>query len=325
MRGRDALRELLGRSGAKETAPAPAPHKISGAVKAMNLGLQRLSDEASAAKALRESLASAEQVVDLEPTLVDSSFISDRLSLEGDPDFLRLKESMAAHGQQVPILVRRHPIEPERFQAAYGHRRLRAARELGIKIKAVVRTLSDSELVVAQGQENSERSDLSFIERALFAANLDKRGFARETICSALSVDAPEASRLLSVASAVDGKIVAAIGPAPKAGRPRWLALAQTFAVAEGRAAIKKIVGSAEFARSDTNDRFNLVFAATQNEESSQRPERASIVSSDGRRLGWLERTKKGARLISDDAAFAEFLQAKLEALRREFEAQLEE
>jgi ParB family chromosome partitioning protein len=325
MRGRDALRELLGSATAKESVPSPAPHKISGAVKAMNLGLQRLSDEAAAAKALRESLASAEQVVDIEPTLVDSSFISDRLSLEVDPDFSRLKESMAAHGQQVPILVRRHPLEPARFQAAYGHRRLRAARELGIRVKAVVKTLSDSELVVAQGQENSERTDLSFIERALFAANLDKRGFTRETICAALSVDSPEASRLLSVASAVDGKIVTAIGPAPKAGRPRWLALAQSLAVAETHSAIKRIVGSPEFARSDTNERFNLVLAVAQNSQSNQRPPKAEIVCSDGRRIGWLERTKRGARLVSEDVAFAEFLHGKLESLRREFEAQVEE
>ena len=84
-------------------------------------------------------------------------------------------------GQQVPILVRPHPEIEGRYQIAYGHRRARAARELGRPVRAVVRQMSDAELVVAQGQENSARRDLSFIERALYAAKLERAGFDRET------------------------------------------------------------------------------------------------------------------------------------------------
>jgi hypothetical protein len=58
------------------------------------------------------------------------------------------------------------------FQVAYGHRRLRAAELLQIKVKAVVRYLSDIEMVVVQGKENSDRRDLSFIERAAATADL---------------------------------------------------------------------------------------------------------------------------------------------------------
>lgn len=325
MRGRDALRELLGVGAAKETATPPAPHKVSGAVKAMNLGLQRLSEDAAAAKALRETLAAGEQVVELDPALVDSSFIKDRLPLEDDPAFLQLKDSIAVHGQQVPILARPHPSDPGRFQVAFGHRRLTAARELGTKIRAVVKALSDADLVIAQGQENSQRSDLSFIERAMFAARLDRLNFSRETICASLGVDMPEASRLLFVANAVDETIVEAIGPAPKAGRPRWLALAQRFADGSWREKIARVVESDEFRRADSNGRFNLVFAAAQEPVGAEAQQRQSIISADGRQLGWLERTKKGARLVSEDAAFADFLLEKLDSLRREFETQASE
>jgi ParB family transcriptional regulator, chromosome partitioning protein len=41
---------------------------------------------------------------------------------------------------------------------------------------------SDLERVVAQGKENSERRDLSFIERAAFAIYLEQRGFERSVI-----------------------------------------------------------------------------------------------------------------------------------------------
>ena len=38
-------------------------------------------------------------------------------------------------------------------------------------------SLTDEQLVVAQGQENSARTDLSFIEKALFAARLEEYGY----------------------------------------------------------------------------------------------------------------------------------------------------
>lgn len=41
-------------------------------------------------------------------------------------------------------------------------------------MKAIVRNLSDDELVVAQGIENTERANLSFIEQAFFAATLKR-------------------------------------------------------------------------------------------------------------------------------------------------------
>src|SRR5690606_36556655 len=48
-------------------------------------------------------------------------------------------------------------------------------------VRAVVRDLSDTELVLAQGKENAERRSLSFIERAFFAKALIDHGFDRAT------------------------------------------------------------------------------------------------------------------------------------------------
>ena len=56
----------------------------------------------------------------------------------------------------------------------FGHRRAKVARDLGINVRAVVKPLADIEHVIAQGQENTARADLSFIERALFAQKLAK-------------------------------------------------------------------------------------------------------------------------------------------------------
>lgn len=320
MKGRDALRELLGAGKPQEASPDNAVKRTTGAVKAMNLGLQRLSDEAAAAKSLRATLASAEQVVELNPEDVDDSFIADRISSESDPGFANLKAAMEAHGQQVPILARPHPEHPKRYQAAYGHRRLRAARELGIPIKAIVKKLSDPELVVAQGQENSERSDLSFIERALFASHLDKREFDRDTIIAALGVDKPELSRLLSVVAAIDTQIILAIGPAPKVGRPRWLALAGKMAAPKSTKAAKQVIEEDAFVKADSNARFNLVLAAVQKDEANVEREKTPLISPGGRQVAWFERTRKGIRLMSEEKAFASFLERRLPELLREFE-----
>ena len=55
----------------------------------------------------------------------------------------------------------------------FGHRRLRAAKQLGRNVRAVVKEMKDREHVITQGQENSARANLSFIEKAILtAANL---------------------------------------------------------------------------------------------------------------------------------------------------------
>lgn len=257
------------------TAPAPAGHSTtqpgslsgrtsSGAVRTMGLTLSSISREMEEARALREALENGERILALDPAKVDASFVSDRLSEEDrdDPDFLQLVESMREAGQQVPILVRPHGETPDRYQVAYGHRRLKAARRLGLPIRAIVRSLSDDELVLAQGKENAERRNLSFIERAVFARSLEDRGFDRKLICEALAVQKSELSRLLQVADAVPVRFIRAIGPAPKAGRERWMALGEIFLNGNG-AEIEKAddeATSERFRAADSDTRFQMLF-----------------------------------------------------------------
>jgi ParB family transcriptional regulator, chromosome partitioning protein len=318
MKGRDALREMLG-STPTETH-AVLPRRSSGAIRAMSLELQQLSEDAAAAKSLRERLADSEPVVEIAPSVIDPSPVSDRIAVDRDLAFEELKAAIAENGQQVPILVRPHPETTGRYQIAYGRRRLRAALELGKGVKAVVRRLTDRELVIAQAQENGNRADLSFIERALFAANLDGSGFDRDTITAALRIDKPELSRLLTVATTLTPSLIAAIGPAPKVGRPRWLSLAERCADVVSMAAATRASFSDEFAKADTNTRFGLVVRAL--DQSGTTPElRSALKQENGHRLAWLERSKRGVRISIDDASFAAFLEQKLPSLVRDFES----
>ncbi|MCW3476250.1 plasmid partitioning protein RepB [Limobrevibacterium gyesilva] len=264
MKRRDVVRALLTPDHIDEPdEAAEKPARIaSPAVRAMGLEIGRLTDEAREAAALRKLLESGDAVVALDPALVDPSFVSDRLSRTSDGDYRRLVESMRDTGQQVPILVRPHPAQGGRYQIAYGHRRREAAAELGLQVKAIVRTLSDAELIVAQGKENAERRNLSFIERALFAAHLQAKGFDRSTLNAALGVHTAEMTRFLAVAAAVPADIVRAIGPAPKAGRPRWMQLATYLDRAEVIETVGRMLAQLSFRQMSTDRRFDAVMAA---------------------------------------------------------------
>lgn len=269
------------------------PRTSSGAVKAMGLTLGAITREAEEARHLRQALSDGERVLMLDTGVIDQSFVSDRLGeATEDADFLALVESIRTGGQQSPILVRPHPTSPGRYETAYGHRRLRAATTLGIKVKAIVRPLSDDELVLAQGKENAERRNLSFIERALFAAALVARGFDRKVVGEALSVDKTELSRLLQVAEAVPDHLARLIGPAPKAGRTRWMALME-FLTSEGARVRALDEAASERCRAaDSDTRFAMVLARLQSRVKPDRVAPEELKDDAGRVYARLKRGK---------------------------------
>lgn len=224
----------------------------------MGLSLGRLSEDAARAEALEQQIAHGEFVRDLDPTLVEPSFVNDRLARTADLEFRRLVESISTTGQQVPILVRPSAENPGQYQVAYGHRRLSACLELGKTVKAIVRQLSDVELVVAQGKENAERRNLSFIERSQFASHLEQKGFERATIQAALAVHPAELTRLLAVARSIPGHIVSAIGPAPRAGRPRWMEFAKLMEMPGRSDIFANLSSQASFQRMSSDARFDI-------------------------------------------------------------------
>lgn len=82
-----------------------------------------------------------------------------------DPDAVReLAESIRSQGLHSPILVR--PVNG-RFEIVFGHRRYLAHRLLGeVKIKSIVREMTDDQVFEARAVENDQREDLNPMERA---------------------------------------------------------------------------------------------------------------------------------------------------------------
>nr|WP_261454161.1 plasmid partitioning protein RepB [Agrobacterium fabrum]UVZ00061.1 plasmid partitioning protein RepB [Agrobacterium fabrum] len=159
----------------------------------------------------------SQSISEIDPDLIDAPDITDRLD-ESEEHFEEFAAQIKEHGQQVPILVRPHPGTEGRYQIAYGRRRLRAVKAAGRLVKAAVRQMTDEELILAQGQENSARKDLSYIEKALYSAELESRGYTRQLIMAALGADKAAVSHLISTAARIPADVIRMIGPAPKAG-----------------------------------------------------------------------------------------------------------
>ncbi|MCP1200632.1 plasmid partitioning protein RepB [Notoacmeibacter sp. MSK16QG-6] len=296
----------------------------SGAVRAMGLSLGGLSDASRRADELEKELARAERVHDIDPALIDPSPWRDRMSdaEDGDPDFDALAASIATVGQQVPVLLRPHPDKPSRYQVAFGHRRVHAAQRHSLSVRAVVKPLDDAELILAQGKENAERRDLSFIERAFFADAIIAAGFDRATAMQALGIDKTEMSRLLSVANTVPRRFAVAIGPAPKVGRPRWMALGELL---QKKGAIEKAedeIGRDRFLAADSDGRFSLLSDRLSGKPAKRKGEARRIAGPDGLAIGTLSLQGDSARLALPGAAasgFADYLAERLPELVARF------
>jgi ParB family chromosome partitioning protein len=208
-------------------------------------------------------MLAGDTVVSLDPRDIDASFVADRLGQDvDDEEYVQLKDAIARSGQSSPILVRPHPERSGRYMIVFGHRRARAARELGISVKAIVKAVADIDHVVAQGQENTARANLSFAEKAMFARRLQALGMSRETIISALSIDETLLSRMMSVVEAVPQPVMAALGAARGVGRDRWEEAKKLLQVPANAAAAAEFVASPAFpGAEDEGQRFNALLA----------------------------------------------------------------
>ncbi|BCH62563.1 plasmid partitioning protein RepB (plasmid) [Agrobacterium vitis] len=295
----------------------------AGPIKSMALTLDKMENEA---KALQEAMISGQYVQELDPELIEPSFVRDRMdeiAFADDDPFLR---SIADNGQEVPILVRPHPQKEGRYQVAYGHRRLKAVTQLGIKVRAVVREFDDTALVVAQGIENSGRENLSYIERAVFALALEQRGFKRSDIMQALSTDKTELSKLISVALTVPASIVSAIGSAKGIGRRKWQALASAYSD-DRQDDIGRLLQSQRLKAKNSDERFEAVLALLSETSRDQEKGREWKPRAGGPLNGTIKASSKSFSLTlstKEAGPFGQYLSDKLDDLYDDYLKQKE-
>ncbi|MGF3023765.1 plasmid partitioning protein RepB [Methylobacterium aquaticum] len=225
-----------------------------GAARSMTRSIEEMAENT-------KRMSDGEVVLSLDTALIDDSFVSDRID-QNDDDYLRLRDAIAEHGQSTPILVRPHPSREGRFMIVYGHRRVRVARELGREVRAIVKSIEDIAHIVAQGQENAARANLSFIEKALFAKKLLDMGQTKATIKAALAIDDTLLSRMLSVAETVPPEVIDAVGAAKSIGRDRWEELKKLVAAPAKAEIAREAVRSDAFLAKEGPERFSHLLAA---------------------------------------------------------------
>ncbi|MFB4375911.1 plasmid partitioning protein RepB [Agrobacterium sp. CR_3] len=308
-----------------DTPPAPqqpaAPARVgAGVIGAAHRAIDDIKSERDRLKALVEAGGGA--IRELDPSKVDPSPFPDRLPDDDASDFETFRNSIRSEGQKVPIQVRKSPSFPGRYQVIYGHRRLQAARDLGIPVKAIEVEISDVELVIAQGIENADRQDLTWIERALFAQRMDDAGVKPRDIKAALSIDDPELARMRAVYRAVPVDLIEAIGRAAKVGRPRWADFAKAFSEQPDRhGELRKALSSASEKRVGSDQKFLAALNALKPAAQIQKAGKV-ITGAAGETLGSLLRTSKDIRILAHSPAGAEFLsfiEAELPALAKRF------
>jgi len=255
-------------------------------------------------------------VIELDPDICDPSAIADRVPDTTDTAFDVFVEQLRQEGQRSPALVRPKPGEPGRYEIAYGRRRRRAAQILGRPLRVIVRSLSDTELLIAQGSENLARADLSYIERAHFARNMVQAGVARDVIARAMGTQVSNLSNLLTVAEAIPEEALATIGPAPGIGRPRWLTLAERIKAA-GSERLNIALTTSDLTGKTSDERFGAIFAALVGPPTKAKARLKSEMVKDtkGVKFARVERSATGLRVTIEDAnepGFGDYLADRL-------------
>jgi len=230
---------------------AAAGYGMTGAAKTVVRSIEEMAEST-------KKLMEGEAIVELDPALVDASSIADRLT-DQDEEYAELKSSISANGQSSPILVRPHPIVDGRYMVIFGHRRLQVARELGVNVRAVIKKLDGTAAAIAQGQENSARSNLSFIERAFFARNLVSQGMSKEIVKSAIGIDDAMLSKMLGVIETVPANILDLVGACKKIGRDKWLSLRQLLLNPAYLGVAQAFTASDDFLSLDVDQRFDAL------------------------------------------------------------------
>ena len=306
------------------SASKSADRVRTGAISAMGSSLHEMAENAKQATKLQQQLAEGEAVISIETTSIDTSKIVDRIPIDVDPAFDALVESIAEHGQQVPILVRPNPQSPGRFQIAYGRRRVKAAEKLGRPVRAIVRNLSDSQLFIAQGRENLDRKDLSFIEKAFFAKNLEDNGCDRPTIIAALVSDKADVSRYVAIARQVPQELVKLIGPAPKAGRARWMALVEYLSSPAKLATAQALLAGFAENKLESDARLEALLRSLSEPSKNLRVKKSEVWKTPlGKRAARVEARDGKTSIVFEEKivpAFGQFVSAKLDELYREFQ-----
>jgi ParB family chromosome partitioning protein len=152
---------------------------------------------------MERAAAEGRLVVEVDPALIRDSAHRDRDERGfGDAGFLELVNSIRDEGQLAPVALRRLDEAMTIYEVVFGHRRVRACRSLGRKVRAVIFDGDDKALVRRMLIENAIRRDLSPVEKARAWQRLLTSGlFTRQELSATLQVTPQQISNVVVLAA----------------------------------------------------------------------------------------------------------------------------
>ncbi len=165
--------------------------------KALGRGLAELIPELEKEVPLFETTQEVLKVSFLPIEKIKLSSFQVRKDYKEDQSFQELLLSIKERGVLQPILVR--PVEKETYECVAGERRLRACLKLGFKkIPAIIKKLSDEEVLLVALAENLQRKNLSPIEEAMaYQVLVEKFGYTQEAVAEKVGKDRSTVANLI--------------------------------------------------------------------------------------------------------------------------------
>lgn len=148
-------------------------------------------------KISKKNSAALEEVIELECDKVINWEFHDRPESElGDIEGLAAE--FREIGQQQPCIVRKLPSNYQ-YELIVGERRWHAAKLAGIKLKVIIKDLTDNQAAIIQASENLSRKDLSDYARGMSYNKLIENSIlTQKDLAEKLGISKQQISRLLS-------------------------------------------------------------------------------------------------------------------------------
>jgi len=110
-----------------------------------------------------------------------------------------LAKSISSQGIIQPLVVRRHPEFPNKFELVAGERRWRALKQIDVvQVPVVLRNVSDNEILEVSLLENIQRENLTVIEEAQsYFDLLQIHGYTQEELAKKLGRDRSTIANML--------------------------------------------------------------------------------------------------------------------------------
>jgi len=145
------------------------------------------------------------------PTKADTNIPLDLISPNPDQprrtfppkEMEELAASITRNGILQPLLLRPHPSDDGRYQIIAGERRWRAAQTARLhEVPAVIRELSDQDVLEIAIIENVQRADLNPMEEAAgYAQLIEKFNYTQSNLAEAMGKSRPHIANMLRLMS----------------------------------------------------------------------------------------------------------------------------